>query len=56
MLALSYFYGIAAGVPPAQYEDAIRGQLVSAGATREAATVEVKWLTDCFAGYVAPKH
>ena len=37
LLALSYFYGVAPGVPPAQYEDALRGQLVSAGATQEAA-------------------
>ena len=56
MLALSYFYGGAPGVPPAQYEDAIRSQLVSAGATQEAATAEVKWLNDCFASYVAPKN
>jgi hypothetical protein len=55
LLALNYFYGIVPGVPPAQYEDALRSQLVSAGATEEAATAEVKWLDDCFASYVAPK-
>ena len=56
LLALSYFYGIAPGVPPAQYEDAIRGQLLSAGASQEAATAEVKWLDDCFASSIVPKH
>jgi hypothetical protein len=55
LLTLSYFYGVAPGVSPAQYEDAIRAQLVSAGATQEAAAAEVKWLADCFASYVAPK-
>jgi hypothetical protein len=55
LLTLSYFYGVAPGVPPAQYEDAIRAQLVSAGATQEAAAAEVHWLEDCFASYVAPK-
>ena len=34
LLALSYFYGIAPGVPPAEYEEAIRGQLVAAGAAK----------------------
>jgi hypothetical protein len=28
LLALSYFYGVAPGVPPAEYEAAIRAQLV----------------------------
>jgi hypothetical protein len=56
LLALSYFYGITPGVPPAEYEDAIRGQLVAAGATEEAAQAEVKWLDNCFASYVVPNH
>jgi len=55
-LTLSYFYGIAPGVAPAEYEEAIRGQLVAAGAAKEAAAAEVKWLNDCFASYVVPKH
>ena len=55
LLALSYFYGVAPGVPPAEYEDAIRAQLVAAGASQEAAAAEVKWLDDCFASYVVPK-
>jgi hypothetical protein len=42
-------------VPPASYEDAIRGQLVAAGASQEAAIAEVKWLVDCFASYVVQK-
>jgi hypothetical protein len=33
----------------------MRGQLVAAGASQEAATAEVKWLDDCFAAYVVPK-
>jgi hypothetical protein len=45
-LALSYFYGVAPGVPPAEYEDTIHGQLVAAGATQEAAEAEVKWLDE----------
>jgi ABC-type glycerol-3-phosphate transport system substrate-binding protein len=49
-------YGVAPGASPAYYEDAIRGQLVAAGASLEAAAAEVKWLNDCFAGYVAPKN
>jgi hypothetical protein len=56
LLALSYFYGVAPGVAPAEYEEAIRGQLVAAGATQDAAAAEVKWLDDCFASYVVPKH
>jgi hypothetical protein len=56
LLALSYFYGIAPGAPPAEYEDAIRSQLVTSGVTREAATAEVKWPDDCFASYFAPKN
>ena len=56
LLALSYFYGVAPGASPAYYEDAIRGQLVAAGASLEAAAAEVKWLNDCFASYVAPKN
>jgi hypothetical protein len=55
-LALSYFYGVAPGVPAARYEDAMRGQFVAAGASRAAAAAEVKWLDDCFASYVVPKH
>jgi hypothetical protein len=56
LLALNYFYGVAPGASPAYYEDAIRGQLMAAGTSREAATAEVKWLDDCFASYVAPKQ
>jgi hypothetical protein len=40
----------------ASYEDAIRGQLVAAGASQAAAIAEVKWLVDCFARYVVPKN
>ena len=56
LLALSYFYGVAGVVPAAQYEDAIRDQLVAAGASREAAVSEVRWLDDCFASFVVPQH
>ena len=56
LLALSYFYGAAPGVSPTEYENAIRAQLVAAGASQEAAAAEVKWLKDCFASYVVPKH
>ena len=54
-MALSYFYGVAPGVSSADYEAAIRAQLVSAGASQEAAAAEVRWLNDCFASYVVPK-
>jgi hypothetical protein len=56
LLVLSYFYGATPGVPPTQYETAIRAALVAAGATQEAAAAEVKWLDDCFGSYVAPKN
>lgn len=56
LLALGYFYRVAPGLAPAEYADAIRGQLVAAGATQDAAAAEVKWLDDCSASYVAPKH
>jgi hypothetical protein len=50
------FYGVLPGVPSASYEDAIRDQLVAAGASQEAAMAEVKWLVDCFASHVVPKN
>ena len=55
LLTLSYFYGVAPGVSSADYEEAIRAQLVAAGATSQAAAAEVKWLDDCFASYIVPK-
>ena len=55
LLALNYFYGVVPGLPATEYETAILAQLVAAGATREAAAAEVKWLDDCFASYVVPK-
>ena len=56
LLALNYFYGLVPGASPAVYEDAIRDQLMAAGATQEAAAAEIKWLADCFASYVVPKY
>jgi hypothetical protein len=50
-LALAYFFGTVPGVTADAYETQIRQQLVSAGATQEAATAEVKWLDGCFATY-----
>jgi hypothetical protein len=44
------------GVAPAEYEEAIRTELVADGTKQEAATAEVKWLDDCFASYVVPNH
>ena len=55
LLVLNYFYGIVPGVSVAAYEDALRGQLVSAGATLQAAATEVEWLNGCFASYRVSK-
>jgi hypothetical protein len=56
LVALSYFYGATPGVLPADYEAALRDQLVAAGFTQQAAVAEVKWLDDCFASYVVPNN
>jgi hypothetical protein len=56
LMALSYFYGAVLGGTPADYEAALRTQLVAAGSTEEAATAEVRWLKDCFASYVVPNN
>jgi hypothetical protein len=56
LMALSYFYGAAPGVAPAEYETALRAQFLAAGFTQQAATAEVKWLDDCFDSYVVPKN
>jgi hypothetical protein len=56
VLALSCFFGIVPGASPSQYEYELRGQLVAAGASEDAATAEIKWLNNCFSSYVPPAH